>query len=47
MLQLDDGAEMHLRAGDTVVQNGTRHAWHNKGSVPCTMVVVLIGARRA
>ena len=46
-LQLDDGAEMHLRAGDTVVQNGTRHAWHNKGSVPCTMVVVLIGARRA
>jgi len=46
-LELDDGVEKHLRAGDTVVQNGTRHAWHNRGSVPCTMVVVLIGARRA
>ena len=31
-LELDDGEEVHLRAGDTVVQNGTRHAWRNKGS---------------
>ena len=34
-LELDDGVEMHLRAGDTVVQNGTRHAWRNRGSDPC------------
>jgi len=46
-LELDDGAEVHLRAGDTVVQNGTRHAWRNKSSEPCQMVVVLIGAHRA
>ncbi|MEZ5143509.1 MAG: cupin domain-containing protein [Acidimicrobiales bacterium] len=46
-LELDDGATVHLRAGDTVVQNGTRHAWRNRSSEPCTMVVVLVGARRA
>jgi mannose-6-phosphate isomerase-like protein (cupin superfamily) len=28
-LELDDGAEVLLRAGDCVIQNGTRHAWHN------------------
>ena len=46
-LELDDGVEVHLRAGDTVVQNGTRHAWRNKGSEPCRMVVCLIGAHRS
>lgn len=45
-LELDDGEEVHLRPGDTVVQNGTRHAWRNKGSEPCRMVVFLIGAHR-
>ena len=45
-LELDDGVEVHLRAGDTVVQNGTRHAWRNKGSEPCRMVTILVGARR-
>jgi mannose-6-phosphate isomerase-like protein (cupin superfamily) len=45
-LELDDGVEAHLRAGDTVVQNGTRHAWRNKGSEPCRMVTILVGARR-
>ncbi len=45
-LELDDGKEVHLRAGDTVVQNGTRHAWRNKHSEPCRLVVCLIGAHR-
>jgi len=45
-LELDDGEEVHLKAGDTVVQNGTRHAWRNKGSEPCRLVVGLIGAHR-
>ena len=45
-LELDDGEEVHLRPGDTVVQNGTRHAWRNKGTEPCTMVVFLLGAHR-
>lgn len=46
-LELDDGEEVHLRTGDTVVQNGTRHAWRNKGTEPCRMLVFLIGAHRS
>jgi mannose-6-phosphate isomerase-like protein (cupin superfamily) len=45
-LELDDGVEIHLRPGDTVVQNGTRHAWRNKGKEPCKMVLCMIGANR-
>ena len=45
-LELDDGAEVKLGPGDSVVQNGTRHAWHNRTSAPCTLAVALIGARR-
>jgi quercetin dioxygenase-like cupin family protein len=45
-LELDDGVEVHLRPGDTVVQNGTRHAWHNRGSETCLVALCLIGARR-
>ncbi len=45
-LELDDGEQVLLRAGDTVVQNGTRHAWRNKHTEPCRMVVFLIGAHR-
>ncbi|MCW0214959.1 MAG: cupin domain-containing protein [Pseudonocardia sp.] len=45
-LELDDGAEVTLRQGDTVVQNGTRHAWHNRGSVPAVIAVGIVGARR-
>jgi hypothetical protein len=42
-LELDDGALTLLRAGDVVVQNGTRHAWRNHGTGPCTVVGVAIG----
>jgi len=45
-LELDDGAEVVLKPGDTVVQNGTRHAWHNRGDVPAVIVVGIIGAHR-
>jgi len=45
-LELDDGQEVHLRAGDTVVQNGTRHAWRNKSREPCRVVFFLVGAHR-
>jgi mannose-6-phosphate isomerase-like protein (cupin superfamily) len=45
-LELDDGKEVHLRSGDTVVQNGTRHAWRNKGTEPCRLLFCLIGAHR-
>lgn len=45
-LELDDGAEVHLKQGDCVVQNGTRHAWRNRGTEPCTMAFVMFGAKR-
>ncbi len=44
VLELDDGETRELSAGDTVVQNGTRHAWRNPYDEPCLMVVVLVGA---
>jgi mannose-6-phosphate isomerase-like protein (cupin superfamily) len=46
-LELADGEQTVLRAGDTVVQNGTRHAWRNHGSEMCTIVGVAIGADRS
>jgi mannose-6-phosphate isomerase-like protein (cupin superfamily) len=44
-MELDDGETLHLRCGDVVVQNGTRHAWRNKGTKPVTMLFFLNGAR--
>jgi len=46
VLELDDGAEKVLVPGDTVVQNGTRHRWHNRGSEPAVIAVLLLGAKR-
>jgi hypothetical protein len=44
-LELDDAETLHLKRGDVVVQNGTRHAWRNKGNKPVTMLFFLNGAR--
>jgi hypothetical protein len=46
VLELDDGKNVHLRQGDCVVQNGTRHRWANPLSEPCLMAFVLIGGQR-
>ena len=43
-LELDDGKTIYLKRGDVVVQNGTRHAWRNKGTKPVTMLFFLNGA---
>jgi hypothetical protein len=32
-----DTQEVHLKAGDTVVQRGTNHAWANRSGRPCTI----------
>src|SRR5262245_55559056 len=32
-----DTQEVHLKAGDTVVQRGTNHAWSNRSSRPCVI----------
>lgn len=46
-LELDDGVQTRLSAGDIAVQCGTRHAWRNKSDRSTTMAFVLIGARRS
>jgi len=43
-LELADGVEVHLRPGDSVVQNGTAHAWRNHGKQTARVGVVAIGA---
>jgi len=45
-LELDDGAEVLLKAGDCVIQNGTRHAWRNRSAEKCVIAVTLVGAER-
>ena len=39
-----DDSEVHLEAGDVLVQQGTNHAWVNRGSAPCRIAFVLIDA---
>jgi len=40
-LLLDD-SELHLKAGDVVVQRGTDHAWENRSDRPARMAFVLV-----
>lgn len=40
-----DGTEVHLKAGDLLVQRGTIHNWVNRGKEPCVYVVVLVDAK--
>jgi quercetin dioxygenase-like cupin family protein len=44
-MELETGEEVHLRAGDVMVQRGTVHNWINRGSVPCVMAIVLVHAK--
>jgi mannose-6-phosphate isomerase-like protein (cupin superfamily) len=46
VLELDGGRVERLRAGDVIVQNGTRHAWRNPGDEVALVAFVLIGAER-
>jgi hypothetical protein len=46
ILELDDGAEVTMKAGDAYVQNGTRHAWRNRSDKNAVLGVVMIGAKR-
>ena len=43
-LVMDNGDECRLGVGDSVVQNGTLHAWENRAEMPCTIAAVMIGA---
>lgn len=45
-LELDDGKTIHLKQGDCIVQNGTRHRWRNPLPEPCLMAFVSVGGKR-
>ncbi len=40
-----DTGEVHLKAGDTFVQQGTAHGYINRGDEPCRIAFVLIDAQ--
>ncbi len=40
-----DDSEVHLKAGDVVVQQATNHAWVNRGNEVCRVAFVLIDGR--
>lgn len=46
-MEIEDGSELELRSGETVVINGTGHAWHNRNEVPAVLVLTVYGAIRA
>jgi mannose-6-phosphate isomerase-like protein (cupin superfamily) len=46
ILELDDAKTVHLRQGDCVIQNGTRHRWRNPRPEPCLMAFIMVGAER-
>ena len=40
-----DDSEVHLKAGDVLVQQATNHAWVNRGSEPCRIAFILINSK--
>ncbi len=39
-----DDSEVHLKAGDVLIQRATNHAWVNRSETPCRIAFVLIDA---
>lgn len=44
-MELEAGNEVHLTAGDVMVQRGTVHNWINRGSESCKLAVILIHSK--
>lgn len=40
-----DGEDILLRAGDTLVQRATDHAWVNRGPEPCRVMFLMLAGR--
>jgi mannose-6-phosphate isomerase-like protein (cupin superfamily) len=40
-----DETSVHLKPGDTVVQQATNHAWINRGKEPCRILFVLMDSK--
>jgi len=43
-MELDEG-QVHLRAGDVLVQQNTMHNWINRSPQPCVIAFVLVPAK--
>ena len=41
-MQVEDGDEVHLKAGDVVIQRATMHNWEVRGKEPCVMAFILV-----
>lgn len=46
VLELDDNHETILNEGDSIIQNGTRHRWHNRGEIPAVLITTCVGSER-
>jgi hypothetical protein len=44
---MDTGEEVHLRAGDTLVQQGTPHTWRNRSESTAVIVAAVVPVTRA
>ena len=42
---LMDDTEVHLKAGDVVVQQATNHAWVNRGKEVCRIAFILMDSQ--
>jgi hypothetical protein len=40
-----DDSEIHMKAGDVLIQQGTNHAWVNRGKETCRIAFILIDAK--
>jgi mannose-6-phosphate isomerase-like protein (cupin superfamily) len=40
-----DDTEVHMKAGDVLVQRGTNHAWVNRSGAPCKVAFILVDAK--
>ena len=40
-----DDSEIHMKAGDVLVQQGTNHAWVNRGKDTCRIAFILIDSK--
>jgi hypothetical protein len=42
-MELEDGTQVDLHAGDAYVQNGTAHGWRNRGATDAVVALVVLG----
>ena len=40
-----DDSEIHLKAGDVLIQQGTNHAWVNRGKETCRIAFILVDSK--